>query len=193
MGKRELQEYSSTQVIIAARSAIARRNWANRLRQAAQQELEIAEASTLHAISVLARRGAHVLVVAEDELAGGDAPVLVGTVRDSGHDGRIVLVSRNRGLAQKAAGHWNGAVEIVDRADIEDRLAGLGGQIAGAMAGRAEETSAGILPFHIAERQIIETAIDRCDGNIGRAAQALQISPSTIYRKIQTWQGEPRA
>lgn len=181
------------QVIIAARSAIARRNWANRLRQAAQQELAIAEASTLHAVGVLARREAPVLVVAEDELAEGDAAVLVGTVRDSGHDGRIVLVSRNRGLAHRALGRWSDLVEIVDRADIEDRLAALGGQIAGAMADQGETFACAILPFRIAERQIIETAIDRCDGNIGRAAQALQISPSTIYRKMQAWQGEPRA
>jgi ActR/RegA family two-component response regulator len=187
-----LQEQRFMQVIIAARSAIARRNWANRLRQAAQAELQTGEASTLHAISVLVRRGSPALVVAEDDLAGGDAPVLVGTVRDSGHDGRIVLVSRNRDLARAPAGGWNGAVEIVDRTDIEDRLAALGGQIAGAAAG-GDAVLAGILPFRVAERQIIETAIDRCDGNIGRAAQALQISPSTIYRKMQAWQGEPRA
>lgn len=181
------------QVIIAARGATVRRNWANRMRQAACAELDIAEASTLHAISVLSRRTAPALVVAEDDLSGGDAPVLIGTVRDSGHDGRIVLVSRNRALTRQASGQWNGAVEIVDRADIEDRLAVLGGQIGTAMESQIDQTAGGILPFRIAERQIIETAIDRCDGNIGRAAQALQISPSTIYRKMQAWQGEPRA
>lgn len=181
------------QVIIAARGATARRNWANRLRQAAREELNIAEASTLHAISVLVRQTAPSLVVAEDDLAGGDAPMLIGTVRDSGHDGRIVLVSRNRALAQQASGHWSGAVEIVDRADIEDRLALLGGQFGTATTSQFDETADAILPFRLAERQIIETAIDRCDGNIGRAAQALQLSPSTIYRKMQAWQGEPRA
>lgn len=44
-----------------------------------------------------------------------------------------------------------------------------------------------ITPFWEQERDIIETALDACNGNISRAAAALQISPSTIYRKKQTW------
>ncbi len=45
-----------------------------------------------------------------------------------------------------------------------------------------------IAPFHEQERRIIEEAIAAFDGNIGRAAAALQINPSTIYRKRQAWQ-----
>jgi two-component system repressor protein LuxO len=37
------------------------------------------------------------------------------------------------------------------------------------------------------ERDAIEAAIARFDGNIPRAAAALEISPSTIYRKRQAW------
>ena len=40
------------------------------------------------------------------------------------------------------------------------------------------------------ERDAIESAIDHFDGNIPQAAAALGVSPSTIYRKRQTWDSE---
>ena len=42
-----------------------------------------------------------------------------------------------------------------------------------------------ILPYRVQEQLIIETALAAFGGNIGRAAAALEISPSTIYRKRQ--------
>ena len=44
-----------------------------------------------------------------------------------------------------------------------------------------------ITPFAEQERQIIEDALGAYHGNITQAAEALQISPSTIYRKKQGW------
>jgi two-component system repressor protein LuxO len=44
-----------------------------------------------------------------------------------------------------------------------------------------------ILPMWQQEQRIIEDAIASFDGNISLAAAALEISPSTIYRKRQTW------
>ncbi|MFI3247422.1 MAG: sigma-54 dependent transcriptional regulator [Ferrimonas sp.] len=38
------------------------------------------------------------------------------------------------------------------------------------------------------ERLAIEQAIAQCQGNIAQAASLLEVSPSTIYRKIQVWQ-----
>ncbi|MBK5950648.1 sigma-54-dependent transcriptional regulator [Rhodobium orientis] len=46
-----------------------------------------------------------------------------------------------------------------------------------------------IVPFREQEQQIIEQALDAFDGNISRAAAALEIAPSTIYRKRQSWLG----
>ncbi len=45
----------------------------------------------------------------------------------------------------------------------------------------------GILPMWQQEQRIIEEAIASFSGNIALAAAALQISPSTIYRKRQSW------
>ncbi|MFO1161049.1 MAG: sigma-54 dependent transcriptional regulator [Reyranellaceae bacterium] len=47
-----------------------------------------------------------------------------------------------------------------------------------------------IVPLEVVVRRAIEQAISRCDGNIPKAAAALQVSPSTIYRRIQGWQAE---
>ena len=44
-----------------------------------------------------------------------------------------------------------------------------------------------IRPLATVERETIERAIELCDGNIPKAAGLLDVSPSTIYRKKQTW------
>ncbi len=44
-----------------------------------------------------------------------------------------------------------------------------------------------IVPLWQAEKKIIEQAIDAYEGNISKAAHALEVSPSTLYRKKQAW------
>lgn len=46
-----------------------------------------------------------------------------------------------------------------------------------------------IQPLASIERQAIERAIEQCDDNVVQAASLLGVSPSTLYRKIQQWQG----
>ena len=43
------------------------------------------------------------------------------------------------------------------------------------------------IPLRNLERQIIEATIAHCGGSIQRAAGMLEVSPSTIYRKKETW------
>jgi DNA-binding NtrC family response regulator len=38
------------------------------------------------------------------------------------------------------------------------------------------------------EREAIESAIRYCDGSVPQAATLLEISASTLYRKIKEWQ-----
>ena len=47
--------------------------------------------------------------------------------------------------------------------------------------------SSAIRPLWQAEREVIENAIARCGGNVGKAAALLQINPSTVYRKRSSW------
>lgn len=44
-----------------------------------------------------------------------------------------------------------------------------------------------IEPLWLTEKRAIQAAIDLCDGNINKAAGLLEVAPSTIYRKIQSW------
>ena len=47
-----------------------------------------------------------------------------------------------------------------------------------------------IKPLDLVIRETIEFAIARCGGSIPKAAAALTVSPSTLYRRIQTWEAE---
>jgi two-component system repressor protein LuxO len=48
-------------------------------------------------------------------------------------------------------------------------------------------------PLWAVEKRAIEEAIDACDGNVNRAAGLLEVAPSTLYRKLQSWkQGRQR-
>jgi DNA-binding NtrC family response regulator len=44
-----------------------------------------------------------------------------------------------------------------------------------------------IRPLADIEREIIENAIDLCEGNVPKAAALLEVSLSTLYRKKQNW------
>lgn len=48
-------------------------------------------------------------------------------------------------------------------------------------------TKADIESLWVVEKRAIELAIDVCGGNIPQAAGLLEVSPSTIYRKLQSW------
>lgn len=50
------------------------------------------------------------------------------------------------------------------------------------------ESAEVIRPLWVEEKEIIERAIRICDDNVPKAAAMLDISPSTIYRKKQSWQ-----
>jgi DNA-binding NtrC family response regulator len=58
------------------------------------------------------------------------------------------------------------------------------------LSGRANGATS-IQPLHVMERRAIEQAIRACDGNVVRAAALLQVSASTIYRKLATWESVP--
>lgn len=45
-----------------------------------------------------------------------------------------------------------------------------------------------IEPLWLVEKRAIESAIERCGGNVNKAAGLLEVAPSTIYRKLQGWE-----
>ena len=54
-------------------------------------------------------------------------------------------------------------------------------------AGILATTIGEIEPLETLERKIIENAIALCKGNIPKAAAMLEVSPSTLYRKMKHW------
>ena len=44
-----------------------------------------------------------------------------------------------------------------------------------------------IEPLWLTEKHAIESAIEACDGNVNQAAGLLEVAPSTLYRKLQSW------
>ncbi len=42
-------------------------------------------------------------------------------------------------------------------------------------------------PLWLTEKNAIEAAIEACGGNVNQAAGLLEVAPSTLYRKLQTW------
>jgi two-component system, repressor protein LuxO len=67
---------------------------------------------------------------------------------------------------------------------------GLSGTDPSAPAARPVPRVNAIVPYREQERLIIEAALEAFGGNIPRAAAALEISPSTIYRKRLAWLGQ---
>lgn len=52
---------------------------------------------------------------------------------------------------------------------------------------RSANLHSDIKPLWLIEKDAIEAAIERCGGNIPKAAALLEVSPSTIYRKKSVW------
>ena len=49
------------------------------------------------------------------------------------------------------------------------------------------QSEGGIESLWITKKKAIEVAIAASGGSINRAAKQLQVAPSTIYRKMQSW------
>ncbi len=47
-----------------------------------------------------------------------------------------------------------------------------------------------VRPLRVVEKDAIERAIVFCEGNVPRAAALLEVSPSTLYRKLQAWEAQ---
>ena len=71
--------------------------------------------------------------------------------------------------------------QMVQQADLDRIAPALGAPLSGPSRRSA------ILPMWRQEQRIIEDAIESFSGNVAMAAAALELSPSTIYRKRQAW------
>ena len=118
--------------------------------------------------------------------------------RFSAEEGRGFRRFSDEAMRRLRAHDWPGNVRELQNAVRRAVVLGEGEEISGDLlpleigAARVTETvsagvDAAIEPFWITERRVIERAIAAFDGNTARAAAALEISPSTIYRKRERW------
>lgn len=78
---------------------------------------------------------------------------------------------------------------VLERQRLNSMVQSLSGRAAA--QGDGGQNPLQVRPLHLTERSAIEQAILACDGNIVRAAGLLQVSASTIYRKLAQWQAMP--
>ena len=128
-----------------------------------------------------------------------DIPLLAAhfLARYAAEEGCDLVTLDGAALAALAAHDWPGNVR--ELASVIRRMVVLGGHAgiadappaaapAPAPSGEPDPmSSAAIEPHWRQEQRIIEAALDAFGGNIARAAAALELSPSTLYRKRQSW------
>ena len=79
--------------------------------------------------------------------------------------------------------------EAVTAAMLPVTVHGGAAPAATAPASRPADPARRIRPLADIEREAIEEAVRLCGGNIPKAAAFLGVSPSTLYRKREAWEG----
>uniref|UniRef100_UPI002FC7DD56 sigma-54 interaction domain-containing protein n=1 Tax=Devosia sp. TaxID=1871048 RepID=UPI002FC7DD56 len=133
-------------------------------------------------IMVLARHFLALYATEEHKRFSGFAPEVASLLTSAEWPGNVRQLQN---LVRRLVVMCDGGeitMPMLSAADIESR----GVVVAPEPASRADRRQA-ILPMWQQEQRIIEDAIASFGGNVSLAAAALEISPSTIYRKRQGW------
>ncbi|MEI8596174.1 quorum-sensing sigma-54 dependent transcriptional regulator LuxO [Photobacterium sp. Hal280] len=99
------------------------------------------------------------------------------------NDGEEVLVQMLPPSLKHVSGVEIASVHAVSTSSVPER-----GTVIHALDSLSVVSPSQIEPLWKVEKRTIQSAIAACDGNIPRAAGLLEVSPSTIYRKLQAWQ-----
>ena len=142
-------------------------------------------------LPALRERGGDILLLARSFLA-----------RFAGEEGRAFAGFDAEAESALLAYRWPGNVRQLQNVIRRVVVLHDGAEVTGAMldlpVGAAHEAardtgplprvaSPSIDPYWLQEQRIIEEALKAFDGNAQKAAAALEIAPSTIYRKMQSW------
>jgi len=110
---------------------------------------------------------------------------------------RLLVTMANANKHQLMNRRLKTFTEILPRS-LEQQLAAGVHQSSPVFSARASNdeglsSAASIEPLWIIERRAIENVIAAFDGHVNKAAAALEVAPSTIYRKMQSWKSENQA
>ena len=105
---------------------------------------------------------------------------------------RKPLTGFDSGAVQMLLGHpWPGNIRELDHAVERAVLLAQGDQVRAADLGLRATTSSPArleeLPLEDVEKMLIQKALSRYEGNVSRAAQALGLSRSALYRRIASY------
>lgn len=194
-------EQPVTAIIIADQDAAFRQTCRQSLETIYGGNARLREVSTIHSLMTAAARMGPDLILLQDGLSGADNDAVMHTLSQQSHSSRVIICARDYRLAELQTDQTE-QYEYLARdqkaattIDALRQLCGLSNQELPFNAldnatGMSSDRQESIVPFWLQERRIIEEAMRQFNGNIGKAARALEISPSTIYRKIQNWHGD---
>lgn len=147
----------------------------------------------------LSMRGKDILLLAEyflSKFCGSTGKVFQGFSKDA--ENRLLTYSWPGNIRQ-LENLIHSMVILNDGIEITDEMIVNGLPLEKEIVIEAEEQivkTAGNLsevqPLWIYEKEIIQKTIDIFNGNIPKASVALEVSPSTIYRKIQNWKSQAK-
>jgi DNA-binding NtrC family response regulator len=201
---------AQARVVLVDRDSQACREVIGALRTMLPDAMTTAAASGRQALDLLRRAACDLLLVdaaSTADLAGNEDEALGRLVRAAA-GALVVVLSDGCSVSAAIGAMQSGAHEVVtrpiDRADFQNRVAALArrhgrtqllphapdwlGEGAAVPSGTAGVSGGRtVLPMWRQEQLIIEEAIRQFSGNITMAAAALELSPSTIYRKRQAW------
>jgi len=117
-----------------------------------------------------------------------------GNVRELGNVIQsIVVLNDSDELTEEMLKPLLGSIPVRRKSPSTENLHEATAEIEGSNRAAATPYAAnnGIEPLAVVEKRAIERAIALSGGRVRKAAKALEVNPSTLYRKITSWQAEP--
>lgn len=109
---------------------------------------------------------------------GQDGLLWLSAIHKKHPDIPVVLVTAYADVKLAVRGLKNGAVDFVTKPWDNDELIRV-------LKDAVDKTKE-VVPLHEVEREHVKKVVDKCHGNMSKAAELLGITRQTLYRKYQT-------
>ncbi len=109
--------------------------------------------------------------------SGQDGMIWLSAIHRRHPDIPVVLVTAYADVKLAVKGLKNGAVDFISKPWDNDELIRV---LKDAVDKREE-----VVPLHELEREHVRRVVDKCNGNMSKAAELLGITRQTLYRKYQ--------
>lgn len=109
--------------------------------------------------------------------SGQDGMIWLSAIRRKHPDIPVVLITAYADVKLAVRGLKNGAVDFIAKPwDNDDLIRVLKDAI---------DKSKEVIPLHELEKEHVKKVVDKCHGNMSKAAELLGITRQTLYRKYQ--------